>query len=1194
MSGISAIFYPGKQPISMGSVKSSSSFSSSSSFTTTSSPCPSPPPSPTTENIIGEGKENMEEGGEGIEVGQESPKKSKNKKKKRGAQARANHEARKKERRSFNGGYSSQSLTSSRNVTPLVSGTGSYSATGRQIVQDLFSVYGLPKLNKSFDLSTAVPSWSNQHQINYHNNMSVRRAPVGDHWNIPQRGYYTTHQNETGNRALSEVVGPGSSFEDTIMGNTIDGHNNGSGYVDYHDESLYNPTRFTQKYFSRPQELTSPVSDTTSCHHTDSDVDPEAKVLDPVERGIAAPTELSKIQHLLSNIRVDDYDNLEQVTKSVEKGTIKHDECARAIDGGVEPVERKAEVILEPVENNVLRITDIIQNDSPKVNKLDQCHTKGGATKPVKPVVNGTTDSVGWILIGIVEPSEGGSHESIKSGDYNNVKEITPLDGYVLPEANESVGHKVEEDITPVENSSLKVTEPTIEPTTESAEYRTTEGLSKPDEYHGPEIIKPTECKARVEIINQAKNENIGLIKLVQSDSIERIEETFKNLHQKIQFETEHDPSGDEETTIFASEKMLEKLRARMVQEYKERIKDCEAELKDKESALLDQKLISQKKQDCLENYMNLTEGLTTKVSELNKSLDLEKKRAEQAIEKEFEITKALTITEEALQDMQTLADIERGKAEDATRKERNATSELNMFTYTFEGLQARVDLEEANTKAATRKEQETARQLKIMIESFKTAKARLEKEETKSKRLAKKESETAKQLKLMTESFKTVQAQAIEDKKRAEQAIKKESDTAKQLLIMTESLKEMRVASDKDKKKIEMAAKKESDTARKLETTIVTLKEVQVNAEKERMKAKNAAEKGADTTKQLEDMAESLNEVRTSAEEEKKKAKSEITRVKKMNKALEKAATEKESKITKELEALKESLKEMQTFIDEEEKKADKAAQREVNTSKKIEVMGKSLQDHVSKVAALSSEKIEMERILNELAQQNSFLKAKEEADNELLKNSYRIVRNLKDRFKSFLPRPDSNAAIVKMPVSIVIMVNSNIKQLKKLMQTNESIEYEQALARKEKSDAIDSTILKMDTDKMAQDLILWRAKCKELETKTAVPAKFSPSQSIPTAYQTISNPTVVANIGTKKKDNDFKGQAQTTKAKRGGGGARGGGRGKGKGKRVAIMNVFDFTNGIPEGVNLEDGMRTLLGRASPNFGECSIQLSK
>lgn len=34
-----------------------------------------------------------------------------------------------------------------------------------------------------------------------------------------------------------------------------------------------------------------------------------------------------------------------------------------------------------------------------------------------------------------------------------------------------------------------------------------------------------------------------------------------------------------------------------MIQEYKERIKDCEAELKDKESALRDQKLISQKKQ---------------------------------------------------------------------------------------------------------------------------------------------------------------------------------------------------------------------------------------------------------------------------------------------------------------------------------------------------------------------------------------------------------------------------------------------------------------------------------------------------------------------------------------------------------------------------------------------------------------------
>ncbi|KAH0607679.1 uncharacterized protein H6S33_002713 [Morchella sextelata] len=1189
MSGISASFDPGKQPISMGSVKSSSSFSSSSSFTTTSSPSPSPPPSPAAERTIGEGKENIEGGGEGIEVGEESTKKSKHKKKKRGAQARANHEARKKERRSFNGGYSSQSLTPSRNVTPIISGTGSYSATGRQIVQDLFSVYGLPKLNKSFDLNTAVPSWGNQHQINYHNNMSVRRAPVGDHWNLSQRGYYTTQQNGPGNRALSEAVGTGnSSFDDTIMGNTTDGHNNGSGYDDSHDESLYNPTRFTQTYFSKPQELTSPVSDTTSCHHTDSEVDPDlAKVLNPVDRGIATSTELSKIQHLLSNIRIDDYDNQEQVTKSVENGTIKHDECAIAIDRGVEPVERKTEEISEPVENNVLRITEIIQNDSPEVNKLNQCHPKEEATKPIEPVVNETTDSIGWILIGIVEPSEGGSPESIKSGDCKNVEEVIRLDDYVLPEANESVGHKVEEDIiTPVESSSLEVTEP--------AECQTAEELSKPEEYNGPEIIKPTECKAGVETIDQAQNENIELIKLVQSDSIGRTEETFKELHQKIGFEIAHDPSGNEETTIFASEKMLEKLRARMIQEYKERIKDCEAELKDKESALRDEKLISQKKQDCLENYMDITEGLTTKVSELNKSLDLEKKKAEQAIEKEFEITKALTITQEALHDMQTLADIERRKAEDAARKERNATNELDMFTYTFEGLQARVDLEEANTKAATRKEQETAKQLKIVIESFKATKARLEKEETKAKRLAKKESETAKQLKLMTESFKTVQAQASEDKKRAEQAIKKESDTAKQLTIMTESLKEMRATSDKDKKKIEKAARKESDAAKKLEANMETLKEMRVNMEKERMKAKNAAEKEADTVKQLEAMTESLKEVRASVEEEKKKAKSEITRVKKMNKALEKSATEKESKITKELEALKESLKEMQTFIDEEEKKADKAAQREVDTSKQIEVMGKSLQEHVSRIAALGSEKIEMQRVLNELAQQNSFLKAKEEADNELLKNSYKIVRNLKDRFKSFLPRPDSNAAIVKMPVSIVIMANSNIKQLKKLMQTNESIEYEQALARKEKSDAIDSTILKMDTDKMAQDLVLWRAKCKELETKTAVLAKASPVKSIPTAYKTISNPTAVANIDTAKKDSDFKGQAQTTKAKRGGGGGRGGGRGKGKGKRVAIMNVFDFTNGIPEDVNLEDGMRTLLGRASPNFGECSNQQSK
>ncbi|KAH8152928.1 uncharacterized protein LAJ45_03154 [Morchella importuna] len=1186
MSGFSASFDPGKQPVSMGSVKSSSSFSSSSSFTTTSSPSPSPPPSPATEKTVGGGEENIEGGEEGIEVGEENTKKSKHKKKKRGAQARANHEARKKERRSFNGGYSSQSLTSSRNVTPIISGTGSYSATGRQIVQDLFSVYGLPKPNKSFDLNTAVPSWGNQHQINYHNNMSVRRAPAGDHWNLSQQGYYTTQQNEPGNRAFSEAVGPGnSSFEDTIMGNTTsDGHNNGSGYDDYHDESLYNPTRFTQTYFSRPQELTSPVSDTTPCHNTDSEVDPDlAKVLNPVDRGIATSTELSKIQHLLSNIRIDD-DNQEQVTKPVENGT--NDECAKAIDGGVELVERKTEEVFEPVENNMLRITEIIQNDSPEANKLNQCHTKEKATEPIEPVVDKATDSVGWILIGIVEPSEGGSLESIKSGDCKDVEGVIRPDDCVLPEANESVGHKVEEDIiTPVGSSPLEVTEPT--------ECQTAEELSKPDEYNAPEI-KSTECEAGIETIDQAQNENIELIRLVQSDPIGPIEETFQELNQKIESETEHDTPGNEETTIFASEKMLEKLRAQIIQEYKERIKDCEAELKDKESALRDQKLISQKKQDCLENYMSITEGLTTKVSELNKSLGLETKKAEQAIEKEFEITKALTITQEALHDMQTLADIERRKAQDSAKKERTATSELHMFTYTFDSLQARADLEEANTKAAIRKEQETARQLKTMIESFKTTKAHLEKEETKAKRIAKKESETAKQLKLMTESFKTMQAQASEDKKRAEQAIKKESDTAKQLTIMTESLKEMRANSDKDKKKIEKAVKKESDAAKKLEANMETLKEMRVNMEKERIKAKNAAEKEADTAKQLEAMAESLKEVRASAEEEKKKAKSEITRVKKMNKALEKAAAEKESKITKELEALMESLKEMQTFIDEEEKKTDKAAQREVDTSKQIEVMGKSLQEHVSRIAALGSEKIQMQRILNELAQQNSFLKAKEEADNELLKNSYKIVRNLKDRFKSFLPRPDSNAAIVKMPVSIVIMVNSNIKQLKKLMQTNESIEYEQALARKEKSDAIDSTILKMDTDKMAQDLVLWRAKCKELETKTAVLAKAGPVKSIRTAYKTISNHTAVVSTDTTK-DSDFKGQAHTTKAKRGGGGGgRGGGRGKGKGKRVAIMNVFDFTNGIPEDVNLEDGMRTLFGRTSPNFGERSNQQSK
>lgn len=46
-----------------------------------------------------------------------------------------------------------------------------------------------------------------------------------------------------------------------------------------------------------------------------------------------------------------------------------------------------------------------------------------------------------------------------------------------------------------------------------------------------------------------------------------------------------------------------------MIQEYKERIKDCEAELKDKESALRDEKLISQKKQVGLihnpEDYRN-------------------------------------------------------------------------------------------------------------------------------------------------------------------------------------------------------------------------------------------------------------------------------------------------------------------------------------------------------------------------------------------------------------------------------------------------------------------------------------------------------------------------------------------------------------------------------------------------------------
>lgn len=311
------------------------------------------------------------------------------------------------------------------------------------------------------------------------------------------------------------------------MGNTTsDGHNNGSGYDDYNDESLYNPSRFTQTYFSRPQELTSPVSDTTSCHHTDSEVDPDlAKVLNPVDRGIAISTELSKIQHLLSNIRIDD-DNQEQVTKSGENGTIKHDECVKAIDGGVELVERKTEEVFEPVENNMPRITEIIQNDSPEVNKLNQCHTKENTTELIEPVVDKVTDSVGWILIGIAEPSEGGSPESIESGDCKNVEGVILPGDYVLPEANESVGYKVEEDIIMlVESSPLEVTEPT--------ECQTAEELSKPDEYNGPEI-KPTECEAGIETTDQAQNENIELIRLVQSDSIGRIEETFQELDQKV------------------------------------------------------------------------------------------------------------------------------------------------------------------------------------------------------------------------------------------------------------------------------------------------------------------------------------------------------------------------------------------------------------------------------------------------------------------------------------------------------------------------------------------------------------------------------------------------------------------------------------------------------------------------------------
>lgn len=989
-----------------------------------------------------------------------------------------------------------------------------------------------------------------------------------------------------GNRVLSEAAGmiPKSRIsdsEDTIMGNAADGHTNGGGYDGYHDENLYNPTRYTQTYFPNPQELTSPISDTTSYPLTDSEVDSDlAKVIDPIDNGIATTMELSKIQHLLSKIKIEDYHKKEQVVTPVEEEEMKPRGCTTVED--IELVECKTQEVLGPNENTIPKVIETMGSNSPKAGGSKECNVTEEAAKAIAGL-NEITNSAGWVLIGIIEPVEGTLAEPIKQSGLKNA-EVTRLADYDLSEANGAASYGSVVDVTTqAEDCVSEVTEPTA--------CKAPKGLGKVDSHSDCGTTKPAEFKAEVEVADQDKR--IESINPVQFYSAGARNEAFDKSYQNAEPDVEQDLSENDETTIFASEKMLEKLRARIIQEYKERIKDCEAELQEREAALRDQKLISQKKQDCLENYMNITERLTAEVSGLNKSLDQEKNRASQVIKNEYETANALAMTQEALQNTQILLDVERRKVGDTARKQYDTANELDLVTSSYDCLQARVEQEEANARAATRKEHETAKQLKIMTESFKSIKARMEKEEAKAKRLVKKESETAKQLKLITESFKTIQAQAIEDKKRAEQAIKKESDTAKQLIIMTESLKEMRAHSDRDKKKIEKATKKESDTAKKLEATMEILKEMQANVEKERTKTKNAAEKEADTAKQLEAMKESLKEVRASADEEKKKAKSEITRVKKMNKALEKAAIEKESKITKELEGLKGSIKEMQAFIDEEERKAEKAAEREVDTSLQLEVMKQSLKQHVFSIAALVSEKTEMQRIIGEIAQQNSFLKAKEEADNELLKSCYKIVRNLKDCFKSFLPRPESNAAIVKMPVSIVIMANTNIKQLKKLMQTNESIEYEQALARKEKSDAIDSTILKMDTEKMSRDLALWNAKCKEFEANAALRGRVISKKSITAVYGTMGNPPAVLRADATKKDGDLRGQAQSTR-RSDGGGVRGGGKVKGRGKRVAIADVFDFTNGIPEDVNLEDGMRTLLGRVSPNFGECNNQQPK
>lgn len=141
-------------------------------------------------------------------------------------------------------------------------------------------------------------------------------------------------------------------------------------------------------------------------------------------------------------------------------------------------------------------------------------------------------------------------------------------------------------------------------------------------------------------------------------------------------------------------------------------------------------------------------------------------------------------------------------------------------------------------------------------------------------------------------------------------------------------------------------------------------------------------------------------------------------------------------------------------------ELKAQAATEKESEAAAKIQSLTGQLQNLREQQEAgtrdCEAERMGLEKTILGLTKGAAAAQEKLDTDTKTFKVSYQIVRGLKDTLKLVMRRPHSG--VLEMPLQTAKLINSSIKELKQLLQLHEAIEWEQALIRKGRSDALDA----------------------------------------------------------------------------------------------------------------------------------------